>query len=144
MPSDCTQSSFSECPCPYVSSVTKAKVLPSPDIALRKVVLNEGACPNTDAFHILQHNCLPHSQTQQVCTTVKRIGKRLDHDLMMKGIPSAFLFIWCACHLCLPLPRIYVYALLEGNVEMLISSVRVWYTQIDLWYNYDQRSKYTA
>ena len=93
MPSDYTQSSFSECPCPYVSSVTKAKVLPSPDIALRKVELNEGGCISTDTFHILQHNSLPHSQTQQVCTTVKQIGKRLDHDLMMKGIPSAFLYI---------------------------------------------------
>ena len=144
MPSDYTESSFSECPCPYVSSVTKAKALPSPDIALRKVVLNEGGCTSTDTFHILRQNSLPHSQTLQVYTTVNLIGIRLDHDLMMKGTPSAFLFIWCACRLCLPFPHIYVYAQLEGNVEMLISCVRVWYPQTDLWYNYDQWCRYTA
>lgn len=43
MPSDYTQSSLSECPCPYVPTVTKAKVLPSPDIALQKVKLNKRA-----------------------------------------------------------------------------------------------------
>lgn len=59
MPSDYTESSFSECPCPHVSPVTKTKVLPSDDFAAQKVALNEGACPSTDAFHILQQNDLP-------------------------------------------------------------------------------------
>lgn len=54
MPFDYSESSFSLCPCPYVSPVTKAKVLPSADIAVWKVALNEGACPSTDTFHILQ------------------------------------------------------------------------------------------
>lgn len=45
-----------KCPCPCVSPCDdESKVLPGPDIAIRKVVLNQGARPSADSFHILQH-----------------------------------------------------------------------------------------
>lgn len=44
MPHDCAARLFSECLCPHTSSVTKAKVLPSPDIAMWKVKFVKGNC----------------------------------------------------------------------------------------------------
>lgn len=68
MPSDYTESSFSECPCPvWIVCDKKQKVLPSPDIAARKVVLNGGLVqvPN------------PHSKTQQVYNMVQQDGEMI-------------------------------------------------------------------
>lgn len=44
MPHDCAARLFSECLCPHTSSVTKAKVLPSPDIAMWKVKFVKRDC----------------------------------------------------------------------------------------------------
>lgn len=41
MPYDCAASLFSECLCSHISSVIKARVLPSPDIAMWKVKLDK-------------------------------------------------------------------------------------------------------
>lgn len=44
MPHDCAARLFSECLCPHTSSVTKAKVLPSPDIPMWKVKFVKRDC----------------------------------------------------------------------------------------------------